>query len=82
MIVTLLEERAREAAWRERVAASLELIADRLAGPEKELVTRVATLEDLLKEFVVIMENPNSANEEWVELLGHVRVALGLDADV
>lgn len=62
--------------WRERVATSLEVIADRLAGPDHALVARVAHLEELLKEFVSVMENTDSTDQEWAELLTDVKAAL------
>ena len=65
-----------ERKWRDRVASSLELIADRLAGPDRELVERVAHLEELLKEYVGLMENPDSTNQEWDDLLSDVKKAM------
>jgi len=68
------------AEWRERVAAGIERIATSLSGPDHALVTRVATMEDLLKEFVGVMDNPRSTDQEWLDLLADVKTALGTDA--
>lgn len=76
------ERYAEEHDWRERVASTLETIAERLVEPDRALVSRVAHLEELLKEFVGVMENPDSTNDEWASLLADVRQALGLDASV
>lgn len=66
----------------ERIAEALELIAARLRDPDHDLLTRVATLEDLLKDFVGIIRDPHSSNEEWQQLLLDTMEALGLDAPV
>ena len=81
MTETLNEQLAEEKReWRERIASAVELCAERLGGPDRAMANRVATLEDLLKEFVGIMDNPNSSNEEWADLLQDVKQALGIEA--
>jgi len=81
MTETASEELAEQTqAWRERVASAIELCAERLGGPDRALLNQVATMEDMLKEFVGLMDNPNSTNEEWAELLADVKQALGIEA--
>lgn len=83
MTETLSEEREQDdREWRERIASTLELIAQRLGGPEHALVTKAAHQDDLLKEFVGLMDNPHSTDREWKDLLEDVRVALGMEASV
>lgn len=83
MTDTVAEERDNdERAWRERVASAIELVAARLGEPERALVSTLAHQEELLKEFVALMVNPNSTNQEWADLLEDVRKALGLETTV
>jgi hypothetical protein len=59
----------------ERIATALETIAHKL--PDYDVVTHKEALEELLREFVALMGNPKSTNEEWDELLNDVNEALG-----
>jgi hypothetical protein len=65
------DREADERAWRERIAMALETIAERIGDAD-----RVAQLEDLLREFVVIFKDPHSTDERWNELLDEVDEAL------
>ena len=60
-----------------RIARALESIAERMDDPAQELVTKAATLESLVGDFISIMENPHSTDDEWKELLSDAREALG-----
>jgi hypothetical protein len=59
----------------ERLASALERLADRL-DPNPAMVARIADLEELLKDFVMLMGNADSTNDDWVELLTDVQGAL------
>jgi hypothetical protein len=60
----------------ERIAVAVEVIGQRLADPKQALATRVASLEEMLREFVSVMENPQSSDQEWADLLADVKAAL------
>lgn len=66
----------------ERIAVALELIATRFEDPNRELVTRVVNLEEVLKDFVATMEDPRSTDQDWTDLLVDTKQILGLDTDV
>lgn len=57
----------------ERIASALERLADR-AGDS----ARVAELEEFLHDFVTLMQNPDSTNDEWLALLAAVKETLGI----
>jgi hypothetical protein len=61
----------------ERMVVAFEQIASGLGASKHDLVSRVATLEDLIKDVVTIIENPESTDTEWAELLEDLREALG-----
>ena len=42
-------------------------------------MTKLSHQEELLKEFVTIMGNPQSTDQEWKDLLEDVQEALGMD---
>ena len=54
------------------MAVALETIAARLHDP-----ARIATLEELLKEFVALMEDQRSTDKDWADLLFDTKQALG-----
>lgn len=70
----------------DRVASALERIADRFDADHRaatvlamDLTARVEELEKLLETFVAIMENPQSPDQAWLDLLSQVQAALGLE---
>lgn len=63
----------------ERIAGALELIGARLKDPDQDLILRVANLEELLREFVGVMDNPRSTDQEWTDLLSDAKQALGIE---
>lgn len=66
----------------ERIAVALETIVSRLDDPDAELVARVVQLESIARDFVSIMKNPQSTNQEWTDLLEAAMDALGMEAGV
>jgi hypothetical protein len=65
----------------ERVAVAIELVAQRLGDPDQALVDRIATLEDALKEFVSVMQDPASTDQMWLDLLVDAKTLLGLETE-
>lgn len=63
----------------ERMTIAFEHIAARLPVPD---YGRVEHLEDLLKEFMRLMEDQQSTDKDWADLLSDTKQALGRETQV
>jgi len=64
--------------WIERVVGGFERLAAHFGAPDLAPVARAAHLEEVLKDFVSTMQNPQSSDQEWQDLLADAKEALGV----
>lgn len=62
----------------ERIATALEAIAERLQPVDPGVAQTAATFMDLLKDVVQLIENSQSTDEEWMEMLEEIKDTVGL----